>query len=69
MLSHIEQVSNQLISLASREFLGGFEQILREMEVVSNQLISLASRESGVAWYWWAIASHSGFQSINFPSE
>ena len=46
----MKTVSNQLISLASRE--ANFSVIYSSVTAVSNQLISLASRESLVNLYW-----------------
>ncbi len=61
-------VSNQLISLASREN-DRYGRDSDDAVHVSNQLISLASRE-GICqvprmYMWFATC----FQSINFPSE
>jgi hypothetical protein len=61
------EVSNQLISLASREVIWG--EVWVSFEDVSNQLISLASRE-GVCYYFFFFQLFpTCFQSINFPSE
>ena len=60
-------VSNQLISLASREtFNKEYEAV--KPSTVSNQLISLASREIERVLDCICEAQIS-FQSINFPSE
>jgi hypothetical protein len=58
-------VSNQLISLASREF--HVRDRITIQQTVSNQLISLASRE--VLADWTRAKNMYCFQSINFPSE
>ena len=65
-----EIVSNQLISLASRE--NTYIRFIRasELSLVSNQLISLASREyHPQPWLHWEAQPQPCFQSINFPSE
>ncbi len=65
-------VSNQLISLTSRESKRIIPTTDTTVDVVSNQLISLASRELKknlpLTSFLRGIYS-SGFQSINFPSE
>ena len=62
-------VSNQLVSLASRESQGnGCNQLSYGQSVVSNQLVSLASREHGDLKRP-SMACNTSFQSISFPSE
>jgi hypothetical protein len=60
-------VSNQLISLASRESTPFEKEYAKYSHRVSNQLISLASREVQSGFH--QTKPTSGFQSINFPSE
>ncbi len=61
-------VSNQLISLASREPESSSRLVVSANRLVSNQLISLASRELNNKRIPLAVRVRS-FQSINFPSE
>ncbi len=61
-------VSNQLISLASREQSQSTIQARLRASQVSNQLISLASRERYKILVL-ELQTPLRFQSINFPSE
>jgi hypothetical protein len=65
------QVSNQLISLTSREVFNATAGTIGILIPVSNQLISLTSRESSLRDIGWLRdkPSTSSFQSINFPNE
>ena len=69
LFSKLANVSNQVSSLASREFLDLFLVVSIEGLWVSNQVSSLASREfnadskRGESHLW------KGFQSSEFPSE
>ena len=64
------KVSNQLISLASREMVWSRNYLLPPYSfLVSNQLISLASREVEIEFKGEVIKRSPCFQSINFPSE
>jgi len=69
-LHQVPLVSNQLISLASRET-GMIIRVIVDaiIMLVSNQLISLASRELRNNLGRVLANCHPSFQSINFPSE
>ena len=60
-------VSNQLISLTSRECTSSKQS--KVMTGVSNQLISLTSRERRDKTMTTTTATTASFQSMNFPNE
>ena len=60
-------VSNQLISLTSRESNSG--KAAKNRKQVSNQLISLTSRELLITLPNNTYLTRVRFQSINFPNE